>query len=713
MAKKSVRKMNYLERMSHSLPSKIFHAIVMFSIVLSLIAVAFGFYLYYHASIKDNSKLAKNVANTTHIVVSEENLFRYIEDVQWIYDSTEENVRKTLSDEYLSLYKHLDTIEFENTKRILHDLQRRNGVDAVYIGIYDKKLERLIYVIDSENGENHRQPGYWESVSASESREYLDRSLDVPYKIENSKRNGYTLRSWDIVSEKDNYLVLTYADVSMAPIIEQGRKFLVQYLLMLLLVTVIMAVVIANHMKKVVINPIQKINDATRAYIADRENPEMALEDHFKNLDIHTGDEIESLALIIADMEREIKKYVANLTKVTSEKEKISTELNVASQIQEGVLPNVFPAFPGRNDFDIYATMNPAKEVGGDFYDYFLIDDDHLALVIADVSGKGIPAALFMMACKLMISNVATLGIEDPSIILNKVNEAICKNNPAEMFVTVWLGIMNLKTGLLKAANAGHEYPCIASKDGKFTMVKDKHGLVIGGMEGLNYKTYELQLKEGDGLFVYTDGVTEATNANDELFGNDRLLEALNKDSKANVTQMLDNVKMAIDTFVQDAPQFDDITMLGFRYLGSNGEMSNMEELTIEATIDNIPTVTEFVDKKLEEHNCPLKTQTQIDIVIDELFSNIANYAYDPETGPATVRVEVDESEPMAVYITFIDGGKPYDPLKQEDPDTTLSAEERSVGGLGIFLVKKTMDDITYEYKDGKNILRIKKHMQG
>ena len=221
------------------------------------------------------------------------------------------------------------------------------------------------------------------------------------------------------------------------------------------------------------------------------------------------------------------------------------------------------------------------------------------------------------------------------------------------------------------------------------------------------YKNYEIDLQEGDSLFVYTDGVAEATNSNNELFGTDRLLEVLNKNPNVSPDEIIKNVRTAIDEFVLDAPQFDDITMLAFKYNG----VKNMNELNIEATIENVPIVTAFVDDKLEKLDCPIKVQTQIDIAIDELFSNIAKYAYHPEIGPATVKVEVEE-DPMAVVITFIDQGVPYDPLANEDPDISLGVDDREVGGLGIYLVKKTMDDISYEYKDGHNILRIKKEFK-
>ena len=243
------------------------------------------------------------------------------------------------------------------------------------------------------------------------------------------------------------------------------------------------------------------------------------------------------------------------------------TELNMATEIQMSMLPLTFPAFPDRSEFDIYASMDPAKEVGGDFYDFFLIDDDHLATVIADVSGKGVPAALFMMSSKILLNDHATIG-GSPADILERVNKLVYANNKAHMFVTVWLGILEISTGKLTSASAGHEYPMI-NVNGKYELLKDKHGLAIGAMPNSKYKDTEITLNKGDSVFVYTDGVAEATDANNELFGTDRTLEALNA-IQAGVSQkeILAGVRSAVDAFVKEAPQFDDLTMLGLRYNG-------------------------------------------------------------------------------------------------------------------------------------------------
>ena len=384
----------------------------------------------------------------------------------------------------------------------------------------------------------------------------------------------------------------------------------------------------------------------------------------------------------------------------SSARQRIETELNVATQIQADMLPRIFPAFPERKEFDIYASMSPAKEVGGDFYDFFLVDDDHLAIVIADVSGKGVPAALFMVIAKTLLKNATQTGLS-PKAILEKVNNQLCENNEAEMFVTVWLGIYEISTGQLTAANAGHEYPALRHAGGSFELVKDHHGFVLAGMENARYREYRLEIRPGETLFVYTDGVPEATDAANTLYGTDRMLEALNVAPESAPEKLLETVRSDIDQFVGDAPQFDDITMLAIRRRDTGKE--TMKKRSVEPRLECIGTVSDFFEQELTAHQAPQKVIAQVNVAIDEIFSNIARYS---GATSATVGCEVEEGRAV---LRFTDNGRPYDPTQQSDPDTTLGAEEREIGGLGIFMVKKTMDRIAYAYADGMNVLTIEK----
>ena len=455
--------------------------------------------------------------------------------------------------------------------------------------------------------------------------------------------------------------------------------------------------------RRVVLNPIKREQEIIRDYEADMDGAKAVAA-----LDtINCRNEIETLADSFSSMVKEIDRYVLEITDVTAEKEKFETELALAAHIQTSSLPSRFPAFPDRKDFDIYAVMDSAREVGGDFYDFFMIDHDHIGLVMADVSGKGVPAALFMMDTKGSIKTYLAGGIE-PAEAIRMVNQQVCENNPEEMFVTVWAGVLELSTGRLTAANAGHEYPIVKEPDGDFAVIKDKHGPAVGFMDGMTYPSYELELKAGAKLFLYTDGVPEATDENEEMFGMKRTVEALNRVADNTPEEILKAVSVEVRIFTGNAEQFDDMTMLCVHYTGAETGGAEVKELNIEATLENLDDVIEFVNAEMEPLDLGMKTQMEIELAVEELFTNIARYAYTPETGPASIRVEVNKEEP-SVLLTFIDNGVPYDPLAKEDPDVVKMAQDDQVGGLGIFMVKKTMDQVEYEYKNGKNILRVLK----
>ena len=338
---------------------------------------------------------------------------------------------------------------------------------------------------------------------------------------------------------------------------EAGARRSARTILVLTLVILLLAIAGALVVGGRIVKPLERLTKRINSQL--KGGAAFVMEDAYR-----TGDEIEILAEAYADVTKRTQNYIQEIISITAEKKRIGTELALATRIQADMLPNIYPAFPDRPEFDIYAAMDPAKEVGGDFYDFFLIDDNRLGLVMADLSGKGVPAALFMMISKILVQNYAMTEV------LRAVNEQICANNREEMFVTVWFGILDLRTGRITAANAGHEYPAMTLTGGQFELVKDKHGFVIGGMEGVRYKEYELQLTPGSRLFLYTDGVPEATDARGELFGTDRMLAALNTAPDAAPVTILKNVREAVDIFVKEAEQFDDLTMLCVEYRGKD-----------------------------------------------------------------------------------------------------------------------------------------------
>ena len=351
-------------------------------------------------------------------------------------------------------------------------------------------------------------------------------------------------------------------EIPMATLQKALGDYVSHSVLSMLVVTVLCLAVYVHILYRSIIAPINLIAGEASSFVKEENQVSTELEK------IRTGDEIQTLSETLLKMERDINHYIDNLTKVTAEKERIGAELNVATQIQADMLPRIFPAFPGRQEFDIFATMNPAKEVGGDFYDFFLTDSDHLALVVADVSGKGIPAALFMVISKTLIKNQAQMG-DSPAQILQAVNDQLCENNEAEMFVTVWLGILEISTGKLTAVNAGHEYPIMKKDGGEYEMLDDPHGFVMGVMPGMQYQEYEIWMHKGDSIYVYSDGAPDAVNAEEEQFERERLLASLNRVPGASPSELLGQVKGDIDRFVGEAAQFGDITMLCMRYCGS------------------------------------------------------------------------------------------------------------------------------------------------
>lgn len=328
------------------------------------------------------------------------------------------------------------------------------------------------------------------------------------------------------------------------------------------LIVVVMALALTGALilAKRIVRPLGLITDRVQSLGGD--DLQFVMEDDYR-----TGDEVEALAESFAKLSAKTLQYVDEVTRVTAEKERIGAELNMATAIQASQLPRLFPAFPNRPEFDLFASMDPAKEVGGDFYDFFLVDDDHVGLVMADVSGKGVPAALFMMVSRLLLKS-RLQGGENPAEALMNVNDQLCEDNEAEFFVTVWVAIVQISTGEGVAANAGHEHPVLRRAGGSYELVVYRHAPALGLMEGIPYAEHSFKINPGDSLFVYTDGVPEATNADGEVFGNDRMLKALNQNPDAAPEEVLANVRAGVDAFVGDAEQFDDLTMLCFAYKG-------------------------------------------------------------------------------------------------------------------------------------------------
>ena len=399
---------------------------------------------------------------------------------------------------------------------------------------------------------------YFDSMNGADETTYFSNNTEFGYMYTGMR---------PIYNAEGEAIAVLAVDIGMSEIANTYYRYLAIVSLSSIILMVLFSIVMYFWMNKRVIKPIISLEQSARGFVKNCHSVSKPEELIFIPCDIHTGDEIQTLSDSLLCMSDDIKSYMLNLLKETKEKEKIQSELSVATQIQADMLPSIFPPYPERKEIDIYATMTPAKEVGGDFYDFFLIDENHLGLVIADVSGKGVPAALFMVIAKTLIKNCAGSSLS-PKEILEKVNKQLCENNESEMFVTVWMGIMELSSGRVVAANAGHEYPVVKNAQGQFELIKDKHGFVLAAMDMAKYTEYEFTLGRGETLFVYTDGVPEATNAQNELFGTDRMLKALNQEPDETPEKILSNVRAGVDEFVGEAPQFDDLTMLCVKYYG-------------------------------------------------------------------------------------------------------------------------------------------------
>lgn len=384
---------------------------------------------------------------------------------------------------------------------------------------------------------------------------------------------------------------------------------------------------------------------------------------------------------------------------------RMQDELNVARNIQMSMLPLVFPPFPERNEFTVFAKLIPAREVGGDLYDFFFIDDKHLCLCVGDVAGKGVPAALFMAVTRSLIKAISKENVS-PANIMSRVNDELSERNESCTFVTVFLGVVNVETGEFRYTNAGHNPPYVRHADATITCLDQRNGPVVGFMPELEYTECNRVLAPEDVLVIYTDGVTEAMNANKKLYSDQRLEDLIRERSLDTVEQALQVVLDDVDDHVEGAEQSDDITVLTFRYNGPQSR-NNSFKISVPNQLSSIHLVTDKFESFCTEHGLPDDVVRRINVVFDELLSNIVSYGFDDD-GLHEIDVHVS-FDGQRLVVEILDDGRPFDPFLQDSPDTTLTLEEREVGGLGIHLVRKMMDEVAYERRDDKNAVRLVK----
>ena len=388
-------------------------------------------------------------------------------------------------------------------------------------------------------------------------------------------RYGWLCTTCDpIISDRDGRVLGSVCvDINMDDVMNERKAFLLNSLIFVLAEIAATIVISMLVMRRSVTRPLKLLAKATKSFARDEDN---LTKTDVIQLPIRSRDELGELYHEIQSMQNRIVDYTDHLTRITAEKERVQTEMSLAAQIQTSMLPRDFQPYPDRKEFSLFASMDPAREVGGDFYDFFPVDDDHLCLVIADVSGKGVPAALFMMASRIIIYDNARMG-KTPAQVLYDTNMTLCASRQEDMFITIWIGILEISTGKLIAADGGHEYPAIM-RDSRFELYREHHGFLVGGLPEVQYRNYEIQMKPGDKLFVYTDGVPEAQDSQQKMFGLDRMCRRLNDSMNESPEEILTNMRRAVDAFVGDAEQFDDLTMLCIEYKGKKREPSAGEQ---------------------------------------------------------------------------------------------------------------------------------------
>ncbi len=550
------------------LQTKVSLAIFSIALVLSVATVTASYIRYTDSFEWLYIDLATNVATTATKLVDAEEMLLLRNKTMEIYRQNPMPEFDSVEDyeAYLQQYVDLEAEIYHETRELLRTLKVNNNCAYLYIAYTDIETMSVVCLVNADDEDYACPTGVWSPVYPDVEHYVLTDSQVIPAFVSSTPEFGTLVSAGiPIVTNSGEIVAHMFIDISMNDVIQDRVHFMMLLISMITGLTACAIVVGSHWIAIMLVKPINSLAQATRDYIDQQEHGMNQDCSSLAMLDIRTGDEIEHLASSIQQMEGDINNYILSLAVITAERERIGAELHVATEIQANMLPSIFPAFPDREEFDLFATMTPAKEVGGDFYDFFLVDDDHLALIIADVSGKGVPAALFMVIAKTLLKNAVQIGLS-PKDALERVNNQLCETNDAGMFVTVWLGVVEISTGQLTYSSAGHEYPALQRNGETFSLLKEKQGFVLAGLDDMKYKNYEIQLQAEDVLFLYTDGVTEATRKDDVLFGSDRAIEALRQANSKDPQEILNKLAEELDNFVGDAPQFDDITMLAIRY---------------------------------------------------------------------------------------------------------------------------------------------------
>lgn len=534
----------------YSIRTKIIGGLILLALVISSTLVCVSYYTYKSTMDKHYETLGDHVAQTAISLLDENKMLEYSRRV------TSDDPEKVMAE-----------ADYQHIRGILSSIKDSNQVLYLYM-IYPTESGSY-FIFDTDESEDACPYGYFMEYyegSFDKITDKLVRGERVPAVISDQEYGWIISISYPYISSSGELVGYVCVDISMDQVVADRQTFLLNAVLIMAAITLVFTIVYLLLINNIFVRPVKQMTAATEVFISTRED-ERETQSPISALQVNTGDELQTLCESLKQMESDLNSHIENLKKVTAEKERIGAELDVARHIQASMLPCIFPPFPDRKEFEIFASMNPAKEVGGDFYDFFMVDDTHLAVVMADVSGKGVPAALFMVIGKTLIKDHTQPDVSLGEVF-SKVNNMLCDSNSEGLFITAFEGVLDLKTGEFRYVNAGHEPPYICKQGESYEPYKIRPGFVLAGMEDLRYREGQLQLSAGNRIFLYTDGVTEATNGNNELYGFERLHHILNENTEADPEVVLGAVKQDVDRFVGEAPQFDDITMLCLEYRG-------------------------------------------------------------------------------------------------------------------------------------------------
>lgn len=549
--------------MKLSLKNKLGIMIVSAALVFTAIAGFLSYHFYSRAMDRHYKTMAMSIAKTAADLVDPVLVQTYQEQVWEIYKKDPAPKWKSEEEKtaYFQQYEKIADRSYQKIIQTLEKIRSANQALSLYLIYVDTNTMTCVYIADPDQSPSACPIGTWDIIYEENYESMKHPENGFPAYITDSEYGWLCSAGAAVMGADGNVIAHAMVDLSMDQIMQDRYHFMIGLILLLAVVTFLFLVLFSWIANQTMVKPINCLSEAAALYVTDREKLAKGEQTAIESLNIHTGDEIELLADSMKQMEKDLSHYIDHLFYITSEKERISTELNVAAQIQASMLPRIFPPFPKRKDINIYALMDPAKEVGGDFYDFFLIDESHLGMVIADVSGKGVPAALFMVIAKTLIKDRTCAG-KEPQEVFTWVNQQLCESNEAGLFVTAWLGILDVTNGHLTYVNAGHNPPLVAQNGGDFTYLKQKSGFVLAGIEEFCYKQEELILQPTDRIFLYTDGVTEAMNDEDELYSEERLNKWLNSHKNNSLTEVLHDLREDIRIFSAGTQQHDDITML-------------------------------------------------------------------------------------------------------------------------------------------------------